>query len=677
VRCGCLAKRVLSRRFLPGDPHVEEPYRLTPRLALRVGLLGMVAIAVFAALFLRLWSLQVLNGAQLLRAAENNQRREVRVQAARGAILDRNGLPLVINVPGTIVQIDQASLPKRKSIRLREIRRLARVLKMPAREIGANLIRHRNDLLTPVTIKSDVSDAQAGYLTERTDDFPGVSVPVVPLRYYPHRELGAHVLGYTGEISQQQLETLAKQGYRSGDVIGQTGIEAEYDKYLRGISGLAIKRVDSLGRQQGSTTLLEPAHSGEAVRLTLDLKLQMAAEAALRYGIDRARSSACQGCWYSNGGAIVAMDPRDGSIRALASSPTYRPSLFVGRVREKALDAAGLTFRTAKAANYPALDRAIDAAYPPGSTFKPVTALAAMQEHILQPFEPLACTGQYTNHGQVFKNWDPFVNESMTLTTALARSCDTYFYQVGYRFYGMPSERGPRLQAWAHRFGFGQKTGVDLGSEVSGLLPTPDWRKKTFTKKTDPGHWQIDSLWKPGDSIQLAIGQKDLLVTPLQMTRFYAMVANGGELVTPHLLLDVEQPSANRAPGRVLPTPRPPAPEPTNVDAQALAVVREGLYEATHSTLGTSSAIFGSFPIPISGKTGTAEKSIDPGDGYMHTFNQSWWCGYGPSDSPDLVVCALIENGGHGGDAAAPAALKVFEEFFHKQASQNGPIHSD
>ena len=672
-----MARRVISRRFLPGDPHVEEPYRLTPRLALRVGLLGMVAIAVFAALFLRLWSLQILNGAQLLRAAENNQRREVRVQAARGAILDRNGLPLVINVPGTIVQIDQASLPKRKSIRLREIRRLARVLKRPAREIGASLIRHRSDLLTPVTIKSDVSDAQAGYLTERTDDFPGVSVPVVPLRFYPHRELAAHVLGYTGEISQQQLKALAKQGYRSGDVIGQTGIEAEYDRYLRGVSGLAIKRVDSLGRQQGSTTLLEPAHPGEAVRLTLDLKLQMAAEAALRYGIDRARSSGCQGCWYSNGGAIVAMDPRDGSIRALASSPTYRPSLYVGRVRQQALDAAGLTSRTAKAQNYPALDRAIDAAYPPGSTFKPVTALAAMQEHILQPFEPLACTGQYTNHGQVFKNWDPFVNEAMTLTTALARSCDTYFYQVGYRFYGMPSERGPRLQAWAHRFGFGQKTAIDLGSEITGLLPTPDWRKQTYTKKTDPKNWQIDSLWKPGDSIQLAIGQKDLLVTPMQMARFYAMIANGGKLVAPRLLLDVEQASANRAPGRVLPTPRPRAPEATNVDAQALAVVREGLYEATHSTLGTSSAIFSSFPIPISGKTGTAEKFIDPGDGYMHTFNQSWWCGYGPSDSPDLVVCALIENGGHGGDAAAPAALKVFEEFFHKQASQNGPIHSD
>jgi penicillin-binding protein 2 len=672
-----LARRVTSRRFLPPDPRAEEPYRLTPRLALRVGLLGMVAIAVFATLFLRLWSLQILNGEQLLRAAQNNQRREVRVPAPRGSIVDRRGLPLVTNVPSTVVQIDQSSLPKRKNIRLRELRKLSRILHVPLREIGVTLRRHRYDLLTPVTIKSDVSEAQAGYLDERADDFPGVRVRDVALRYYPHRELAAHVLGYVGDISQAQLDALAKQGYRPGDTIGQSGIESEYDKYLRGTPGLEILRVNSLGRKQGATTPLVPAHPGNTVRLTLDLKLQIAAEEALRYGIERARNSGCQGCWYSNGGAIVALDPRDGSIRAMASNPTYLPSLYVGRVRQRALDAAGLTSRSAESMNYPALDRAINAAYPPGSTFKPVTAIAAMQEHILQPFEPLACTGQYEKNGQIFKNWDPFVNESMTLTTAIARSCDTYFYQVGYRFYGMPARLGPRLQAWASRFGFGQKTGIDLGSERSGLLPTPAWRKETYTKKTDPGHWQIDRLWKPGDSIQLAIGQKDLLVTPLQMARFYAMIANGGKLVTPHLLLDVEQPSANRAPGRVLPTPRPPAPEPTNVDAQALGVVREGLFEATHATLGTSAAIFSGFPIPISGKTGTAEKFIDPGDGYLHNFNQSWWCGYGPSNSPDLVVCALIENGGHGGDAAAPAALKVFEQFFGKHATERGAIHSD
>jgi penicillin-binding protein 2 len=672
-----LAKRVDSRRFLPPDPNAQEPYRLTPKLALRVGLLGTLAIAVFATLFLRLWSLQVLNGEQLLRASQNNQLRDVRIQAPRGPILDRNGQMLVTNTPGLAVQVRITDLPKRRSARLREIRALASVVHIPAMQIGATIRRHRNDPLTPVTLKQNVPRSLAFYLSERSDDFPGVQVVKNFLRSYSHQELAAHVLGYVSEISAEQLKSLSKKGYRGGDTIGQTGIESRYDQYLRGAAGLAQLRVDSLGRPIGTFVTKTPPRSGDALRLTLDVKVQRAAEQALRYGIDRARNSACYGCWFSNGGAIVALDPRDGAIRALASYPTYRPSIYVGRVRQRALDTAGLTARSARAMNYPALDRAIQAAYPPGSTFKPVTALAALQEHILQPYESLPCTGTYRKNGQTFKNWDPFVNTAMTLPTALAQSCDTYFYQVGYRFYGMPADRGPRLQAWASRFGFGHTTGVDLGSESPGLLPTPDWRKKTFTRKTDPGHWQIDSLWKPGDSIQLAIGQKDLLVTPMQMARFYAIIANGGKLVTPHLLLDVEQPSSNGEPGRVVPTTPPPAPEPTNVDAQALAVVREGLYEATHSTLGTSSAIFGSFPVPISGKTGTAEKLIDPGDGYPRNFNQSWWCGYGPSDSPDLVVCALIENGGHGGDAAAPAALKVFETFFGKQATQTGPIHSD
>ncbi len=622
-----MAKRNLSRRFLPPDPRVAEPYRLTPQLALRVGILGMLALAIFATLFLRLWSLQVLNGAQLLRAAQNNQRRDIRVQAPRGPILDRNGDVLVTNVPGRAVQIWSSDLPKRRGVRLREIRALARVLGLSANQIGAAIRRHRHDPLTPIRIKDSATRAQVFYLEERAEDFHGVQIVPAYLRYYPHRELAAHVLGYVSEISKEQVAALSGQGYRGGDTIGQTGVESQYDRYLRGTAGLSQLRVDSLGRPISLVVPRVPAHPGNAVRLTIDIKLQKAAEDALRY--------------------------------------------------ERALDAAGLTTRTAAAMNYPALDRGINAAYPPGSTFKPVTAIAAMQEHILQPFEPLACTGSYEKNGTTFKNWDPNVNEQMTLTTALARSCDTYFYQVGYRFYGMPSNRGPRLQAWASRFGFGQKTGIDLGSERSGLLPTPDWRKKTYTKKTDPTQWRIDSLWKPGDSIQLAIGQKDLLVTPMQMARFYAVVANGGKLVTPHILLDVEQPSSKHSPGRAVPTSPPPAPEPTNVDAQALAVVREGLFQATHATLGTSTSIFGSFPVSISGKTGTAEKKIDPGDGIFRTFNQSWWCGYGPSDSPDLVVCALIENGGHGGDAAAPAALKVFEAFFRKQATQTGPIHSD
>jgi penicillin-binding protein 2 len=672
-----LDKRVSSRRFLPPDPRVEEPYRLTPRIAVRVGILGTLAVAVFALLFLRLWSLQILNGEQLLRAAQNNQRREIRLQAPRGPILDRNGNVLVTNVPGTAIQIWSADLPKNRAVRLREIRTLARVLEVPARQIGRAARRQRRDPITPVTIKAGATEAEVQYLTERAEDFPGVKPVPTYLRYYPHRELAAHVLGYVTEISQQQLNQRRRQGYEPGDAVGQSGIEAYYDKYLRGVPGVRQFRVDSLGRPKSGVTTTTLFHAGDAVRLTLDLRLQTAAEEALRYGIDRARTSNCIGCWFSNGGAIVALDPRDGSIRALASYPTYSPSVYVGRVRQRALDAAGLSTRSARAMNYPALDRALDASYPPGSTFKPVTALAAMQEHILQPYESLACTGSYEKDGTVFKNWNPYVDEAMTLPTALAQSCDTYFYQVGYRFYGMPADRGPRLQAWAHRFGFGQRSGTDLPGETAGLLPTPDWRKRTYTKKTDPHHWQIDRLWKSGDSIQLAIGQKDLLVTPMQMARFYALIANGGRLVTPHLLLDVEQPSSNGRRGRALPTPPPAAPEQTNVDAQALNVVRQGLFEATHYTFGTSSAIFGTFPVPVSGKTGTAEKIIDPGDGYPRTFDQSWWCGYGPSDSPELVACALIENGGHGGDAAAPAALKVFETFFHQHAVQTGPIYSD
>ena len=666
------------RRFLPPSQGIEEPYRLTPKLALRVGMLGMVAIGIFAVLFLRLWSLQILNGEQLLRAAQNNQRRDVRVQAPRGPILDRFGRKLVTNVPGTAVQIRQTDFPQRRGPRLREIRALGRLLDLPARQIGMTLRRHRNDPLTPVTIKEGVSELQVGYLKERAEDFPGVQVAGTYLRYYPHRELAAHVLGFVTEISALQLAGLRTQGYRAGDTIGQSGIEAKYDKYLRGTPGLAQLRVDSLGRPIGRVIPKVPPHPGNAVRLTIDLKLQMAAEQAVRYGIERAHNSECIGCWYSNGGAIVAIDPRDGAIRALASYPTYRPSLYVGRVRTRALDAAGLTARTAKSMNYPALDRATDAAYPPGSTFKPVTALAAMQEHLIQPYDTLAVHGVVREErpglqelGPVRERGDdPADGPGALLRHLLLRPRLPLLRDAG-RARPAPAGLGEpvRLRP-AHR-------ASTSGPRAPGLLPTPDWRKRTYTKKTDPCCWEIDRLWKPGDSIQLAIGQKDLLTTPMQMARFYAAIANGGKLVTPHLLLDVEQPPSNGRPGVVLPARVPKPAQPTNVDAQALQVVRDGLYQATHDSLGTSAAIFSGFPIPISGKTGTAEKEIDPGDGYRRLFNQSWWCGYGPSDNARLVVCALIENGGHGGDAAAPAALKVFEQFFGKEAVQRGPIHSD
>ncbi len=675
-------RRSLSRRFLPPDPRAAEPYRLTPRLALRIGILGMLTLGVFGVLFLRLWSLQVLHGTQYLSAAQNNQRREVRVQAPRGPILDRYGRVLVSNIAGTAIHIWPSDLPKNKRVRLYELRRLSQLVHVPAAQIGAAVRRARSDPLTPVTVKESVSEAQIGYLKERAADFPGVQIGQSYPRFYPYGDLAAHVLGYVGEISPGRLDDLRDQGYRSGDEIGQIGVEASYDRFLRGTPGLDRFRIDSLGRPFGGVEPMVPPHAGNALRLTIDLQLQRAAEDALQYGIRAAKASACYGCWAANGGAIVALDPRDGSVRAMASYPTYKPSLYVGRVRTRALDLAGLTGKTAKRLNFPALDRTINATYPPGSTFKPVTALAAMEEHLVEPYSTLDCTGSYSVQGEngvtyTFNNWDPYANSQMTMPTALAASCDTYFYQLGYRFYGLPAERGPTLQNWAGRFGYGGPTGIDVGSEQRGLLPTPAWRRETFTRKSDKCCWEVDRLWKPGDSIQLAIGQKDLLVTPMQMARFYALIANGGRLVTPHVLMDVEQPSSNHRPGRALPTPPVPSPLATNVDPNALDVVRQGLLEATHSSVGTSAAIFGSFPVAIAGKTGTAEKTIDPGDGYPRNFDQSWWCGYGPAEDAKLVVCALIENGGHGGTAAAPAALQVFQQFFHTQSIATGPVHSD
>jgi penicillin-binding protein 2 len=296
-----------------------------------------------------------------------------------------------------------------------------------------------------------------------------------------------------------------------------------------------------------------------------------------------------------------------------------------------------------------------------------------MQEHVFSPYESLQCTpfATYGLDRQRFRNWNPYVNRPMTLPVALAESCDTYFYEIGNRFYEGGSESRVRMQQWARRFGFGGPTGLDIGGEADGLLPTPEWRRKTFERD-----W--DRAWNPGDSIQLAIGQKDLLVTPLQLAAFYAMLANGGNVVSPYLVSNVEQPGGKGSPRVVLRRFAPRPPQPSGVDPAALAAVRDGLYSATHSASGTSSGVFANYSVPISGKTGTAEKVVQlPGYPIDHLEDQSWWCGWGPSDSARLVVCALIENGGHGSSAAAPAALRVFERYFNVEAPPTIVVDTD
>jgi penicillin-binding protein 2 len=656
-------------RFLPPDPRVEGPYRLTPQLVLRLGILGMLALAVFALLFLRLWSLQVLSGTQYLRAAQNNQLRMVRHEAPRGLILDRNGKVLVGNVTATAVQLWPTDLPEEG--RYRMLQRLSRILNVPATKMAAEVDKRRElDPLTPVIVKESVAEDKVRYLSEREREFPGVSVVEMNLRSYPYGAAAAHVLGHVGEITKPQLGLKAYEQLQPGDRIGQAGIEATYDEYLRGQAGRSTMRVDSLGQPRSPLVPSVSPKDGKSIRLTIDADLQLAAERALRIGIERALED---GEWAANGGAIVALDARDGAVLAMASNPTFKPSLLAGRSNQKKL-APLLNRRVAEIANFPGLNRATAGLYPPGSTFKPVTAIAALEEQEALPYESIPCTPSMTYVGEngvhyVFRNWDPFVNTGMDMPTAIARSCDTYFYELGRRFYVL--ERSP-LQEWATTFGYGRRTGIDLAPEEAGLVPTPEWRKRAYTKKTDPCCWEIDRLWKPGDSIQLAIGQKDMLATPLQMARFYALVSNGGRLVTPHLLLDVEGPGNTR----VVPRPPRPAPRRIDVDASALSVVRDGLLGATHLADGTSTAIFGSFPVAIAGKTGTAEKIVRL-PGFTGLRDQAWWCGYGPADSAEIVVCVVIENGGHGGVAAAPAALEVFEQYFGEEAGAQGTVYSD
>jgi penicillin-binding protein 2 len=369
------------------------------------------------------------------------------------------------------------------------------------------------------------------------------------------------------------------------------------------------------------------------------------------------------------------MDPNTGAILALASNPTYKPRVWVYRTANGLKPLQNL--KAAEQANYPVLNRALDVTYPPGSTWKPVTALAALEQRLISPYDTLLCSPSWSppnpfgGPAQVFKNWNPFVSRWMDMPTALEQSCDTYFYQLGYDFYNLPKSEGQPLQAWAKRFGFGSPTGIDVGPEASGLVPTIQWRKKTF--KT-----AIDRSWKPGDSVQLAIGQKDIAVTPIQLARFYSLIANGGRLVTPYLVQDVEAPSAgDKGAPTILQSLAPPPPKATGVDPSYLQVIREGLYLATHDPNGTSSSTFANFPVRIAGKTGTAEKVITLPGNSPQTLNQSLWCGWGPFDKPSIVVCAVIENGGHGGEAAAPAAAEVLAKFFHIKPAATTGTRSD
>ncbi len=664
------------RSFLPRDPRVAEPYRLTAQRAFRIGILGALALAAFALLILRLWALQVLSGDEYRRVAKNNQLRLVRTEAPRGLILDRNGKILVRNRGATAVRIWPADLPEKG--RYQAVKRLAQVLGVPLQDVLEQLEAHKDDPLTPITVRENVPASVVMALSERQTLFPFVRIEDTSVRQYPLGELSSQLLGHVGEIDDKQLEEL--KGYRLGDRIGQRGVEATFDRFLRGRPGVQQVRFDSAGRTIGRPlTRAEPV-AGDSVRLTLDTDLQRAAEEAVRYGIDLAHEN---DNWYAETGAAVALDSRSGEVLALASVPTFHPGAYSNPRRREDLGALldqprGLAERE----NLPGINRAVEGLYAPGSTWKPVTALAAMQEGIVGPYDPIDCPASFFVKdsagnpvvGGQFNNWNGTSSGSLTLPQALEQSCDTYFYELGMRFYSLPGDRGHPFQEWAAHWGFGRPTGLDIGGESSGLLPTPEWRKRTYTKKTHPSTWQEERSWKPGDSIQLAIGQKDLLVTPLQMASFYATIANDGRMIRPHLLRWIEESGTQRDNPLVLRRYSAPPAGESRMDPGALSAVQQGLLQATHGNLGTSTLVFSGFPELIAGKTGTAQKYVAQAGQLIDT---SWFCGYGPYDSPAITVCVVIENGGFGGEAAAPAALKIFQAYFKEQGGNLTSVPAD
>ena len=661
-------------RFLPREQNVVEPYRLTPRLALRVAVLGGLVALVFAVLFLRLWALQVLAGTKYVDQARSISSRTVPIQAARGVILDRNGNVLVTNAATTAVELWPADLPKTYVDRYNELRALARVTHVPLYEIAAAIKSHQGDPVTPVVIRQSARNSLVNYLAEHAAQFPGVETPPTYVRAYPYRALAAQVLGYVGEVSSEQLKTLSKKGYKPGDVIGQAGVESSYDTYLRGVAGAAKMNVDSLGRPRSQLQQTVISKPGHALRLTLDLKLQEAAQNALAYGIHLAQAD---GQWAARGGAIVALNPNDGSILAHG---------LVAELRAVRLRRT----RHGEGAEQPGADgedrggEELSVAEPraPGDVSAGVGLQArdgARRDagaHRVAVRDAAVHRDVHGSRGQVAPHV-PQLGPEREPADGPADGARVLVRHVllptGQRL--LPTAERPRPAAPevgedlrlrpGHRNGRGAR---GAGTRADDRVAAPALHARRPTRPC----WQVDRLWKPGNSIQLAIGQGDLLVTPLQMARFYALIANGGKLVTPHVLMDVENPN-----GTAVPVPALPAPQQVpGLDPAALQVVRQGLFEGTHMPFGTSYAVFGQFPVSIAGKTGTAEKVVSL-PGYLGVQNQSWWCGYGPTNSAKIVVCAVIENGGHGGTAAAPAAERVFSKFFHVNAHQLGPIHSD
>jgi penicillin-binding protein 2 len=609
----------------------------------RIGVLGLLTLSAFGILALRLWSLQVIQGPRYAKAVERQSFRTIEVPGPRGPVLDARRRPLAGTEGELGVAADASSLGALDPhgrwwpswVGRHRLARLAALTHTPV----ATLVRRiRRDQLrspySPAVVAAPVPQALGDYLDENAARFPGLHVVGLPARSYPQGALGSEFLGLLGEVSPAQLKERRYRFARPGQVIGQSGAEATYDAYLNG--GFARSRllVDTHGRAIGSPRLIHQPASPRQLQLTIDLRLQRAAERAIRDGITFAHRA---GHSDANAGAAVVINPRNGSLYALASYPhfdekrasrdrSYYEKLLTGRVPGSSL-----------------LNRATQGQYPAGSTFKPIVAEAALASGLITPNSILPCTGSFQVGNVVFHNVEAGINAPLNLRQALSISCDTWFYRLGAEFYWRQVTGHPEIQRWARLLGLGHPTGLDIPGESPGIVPTPAWLRRTFRAA-----WQ--RIWYEGYSVNLSIGQGYLAITPLQLAVAYSALANGGTVLRPHVgkaILD----ETNRPLWRMKFRPV------RRLHLVDLATIRDGLYSAAHDPGGTSAAIFGRFPVPIAGKTGTAQVPSGSDD--------SWYASWAPAYNPRVVVVVLIEHGGFGAEAAAPAAREIYSAFFH------------
>ena len=710
---------------------------ITPQLAVRVALLGGFAFVLFAIVFFRLWFLQVLSGEDYVAKARDNRVRKVRIEAPRGNIVDRNGTTLVKTQVAPVVQIVPGSLPKSvlaeadefrkaRSVaeterlnsagQLRELerdirerrkgptraqrrerrrlaraarqarpvaipplpaeetqlrhlyQRLGRVINVKPRRIHQRVIEGVAELpYSNVTIKAAVNRTAFNYIRERKEQFPGVAVEKQYLRDYPHKELAAQLFGTTREISPKELKEKRYRGVAPGTRIGADGLEESYDRYLRGKDGYTRVVINALGsRDDRRRTKRKEPRQGQRLRITLDLDLQRAANDAIQRGVAAAAQNGAKA------GAFVAMDPRNGEILALGSYPSFDANEFAKPISQKRYDQL-----SSEALGAPLFNRAIAATYPTGSTFKPITAMAALEAGVITPTTPLVDNGTYKLGDQIRKNAKDAVFGTLTLPRALTVSSDVFFYQLGEQL----NFKNGALQEWAHKLGLGRKTGIDIPGEFAGLIPDADWRNKGYdaykrcTKKAHVPRGTTEALyacggierpWTTGDNVSLAVGQGDLQATPLQLAEAYSTIINDGKVVRPHLGQQIED-----GQGRLVEEIRTPIRRRVHFDPSYRDAIMEGLHGAATQAGGTSADVFAGAPYRnlLYGKTGTAERQPNP--------DQSWYACYVADPLKPIVVVTTIERGGFGAETAAPAARLILNEWFHVRSDDEFHSGSD